>query len=106
MERRFPHCAPRWAHCRDRSCELTDEAAARGRLIPERGKRVEVQESFLGRDGSRRPRHGRADYVLTTSGASTVGGTRNFSLTFNEGPTNGGPPASGFVYYYFSVNGT
>jgi hypothetical protein len=49
---------------------------------------------------------GPADYVLTTSGASTVGGTRNFSLTFNEGPTNGGPPASGFVYYYFSVNGT
>ncbi|MBA2953602.1 hypothetical protein GON03_04695 [Nocardioides sp. MAH-18] len=49
---------------------------------------------------------GPADYVLTSSGSAAVGGTRNFSLTFNEGPTNGGPPASGVVYYYFSVNGT
>ncbi|MBD3926743.1 hypothetical protein IEZ26_19140 [Nocardioides cavernae] len=49
---------------------------------------------------------GPADYTLTSSGSNAVGGTRNFSMTFNEGPTNGGPPASGTVYYYFSVNGT
>ncbi|MGH1564968.1 hypothetical protein [Mumia sp. DW29H23] len=48
---------------------------------------------------------GPADYTLTSSGATTVGGTRNFSLTFNKGPKNGGPPASGTAYYYFSVNG-
>jgi hypothetical protein len=47
-----------------------------------------------------------ADYVLTSNGATTVGGTRNFELTFNVGPKNGGPPASGTVHYYFSVNGT
>ncbi|WP_220365397.1 MULTISPECIES: hypothetical protein [unclassified Mumia] len=46
-----------------------------------------------------------ADYTLTTSGGSTVGSSRNFTLTFNTGPTNGGPAASGTVYYYFSVNG-
>ena len=46
-----------------------------------------------------------ADYTLSSSGSTTVGGTRNFSLTFNIGPKNGGPPASGTVYYYFSVNG-
>ncbi|MEQ6900954.1 hypothetical protein [Nocardioides sp. YIM 152588] len=47
-----------------------------------------------------------ADYVLTTSGGSTVGDTRDMSLTFNTGPNNGGPAASGTAYYYFSVNGT
>ncbi|TNC45335.1 hypothetical protein [Mumia zhuanghuii] len=47
-----------------------------------------------------------ADYNLTTSGGNTVGSSRNFTLTFNTGPTNGGPAASGTVYYYFSVNGT
>ncbi len=45
------------------------------------------------------------DYNLTSTGSTTVGGTRNFSLTFNVGPKNGGPPASGTVYYYFSANG-
>lgn len=47
-----------------------------------------------------------ADYNLTTSGATAPGGTRNVSLTFNTGPTNGGPAASGTAYYYFSVNGS
>lgn len=46
-----------------------------------------------------------ADYNTTTSGGTAVGATRNFSMTFNTGPKNGGPPASGTVYYYFSVNG-
>lgn len=49
---------------------------------------------------------GAADYTLTTSGGTTVGSTRNFSLVFDKGPKNGGPPASGTAYYYFSVNGT
>ncbi|MFD1827370.1 MULTISPECIES: hypothetical protein [Mumia] len=48
---------------------------------------------------------GAADYNLTTSGGTTVGSTRNFSLVFDKGPKNGGPPASGTAYYYFSVNG-
>ncbi|KHL15794.1 UNVERIFIED_CONTAM: hypothetical protein LK11_19370 [Mumia flava] len=49
---------------------------------------------------------GDADYTITTTGGTTVGSTRDFSLTFNKGPKNGGPPASGTAYYYFSVNGT
>lgn len=49
---------------------------------------------------------GDADYTLTTTGSTVVGGTRNFSLTFTKGPKNGGPPASGTAYYYFSVGGT
>ncbi len=49
---------------------------------------------------------GPADYTLTSSGSTVVGGTRSFTLVFNKGPKNGGPPASGTVYYYFSVNGT
>src|SRR6478735_11016129 len=48
---------------------------------------------------------GAADYTITTSGSTAVGGTRDFSLVFNKGPKNGGPPASGTVYYYFSANG-
>ena len=43
--------------------------------------------------------------MLTTSGGTEVGTTRNFSMTVNKGPKNGGPPASGTVYYFFSVNG-
>src|SRR4051812_10071962 len=49
---------------------------------------------------------GAADYAITTSGNSVVGQSRNFSMTFNKGPKNGGPGANGIVYYYFSVNGT
>ena len=42
---------------------------------------------------------------ITTSGGTTVGCTRNFSLTFNKTPKSAAP-ASGTAYYYFSVNGT
>lgn len=49
---------------------------------------------------------GAADYTITTSGSTVVGGTRDFELVFNKGPKNGGPPASGTAYYYFSVGGT
>jgi hypothetical protein len=49
---------------------------------------------------------GAADYEITTSGGSVEGTTRNFTMTFNKGPKNGGPAASGTAYYYFSVNGT
>src|SRR6478609_2870436 len=38
---------------------------------------------------------GAADYTITTSGSTAVGGTRDFSLVFNKGPKNGGPPANG-----------
>jgi hypothetical protein len=48
---------------------------------------------------------GPADYNIATSGSTIVGGTADISLTFNKGPKNGGPPASGTAYYYFSVNG-
>ncbi|WP_370614826.1 hypothetical protein [Mumia sp. Pv 4-285] len=48
---------------------------------------------------------GAVDYTLSTTGGTTVGSTRNFSLVFDKGPKNGGPPASGTAYYYFSVNG-
>lgn len=49
---------------------------------------------------------GPADYVLTTTGGATSGSTVNFSMTFNKGPKNGGPAASGTAYYYFSLDGT
>ncbi len=48
---------------------------------------------------------GPADYTLTTSGSTAVGTNGTLSLTFNKGPKNGGPPASGTAYYFFSVNG-
>ncbi|HYH72840.1 MAG TPA: hypothetical protein VD764_06450 [Nocardioides sp.] len=48
---------------------------------------------------------GPADYTITTSGGTTVGSTRNFSLTFNKTPKSAAP-ASGTAYFYFSVNGT
>ncbi len=48
---------------------------------------------------------GPADYVLTTSGSTAVGTARTLTLTFNKGPKNGGPPAGGKAYYFFSVNG-
>ena len=44
------------------------------------------------RRGPTRPRLRAADYMLTSQRRHRVGGTRNFSMTFNKGPKNGGPP--------------
>ena len=45
-----------------------------------------------------------ANYVLTTSGGTVVGTTRNVSMTVNKGPKSQ-VGASGNVYYFFSANG-
>ena len=55
------------------------------------------QQHLHGAGAVGRPAGPAADYTLTSSGSTAVGGTRNFSLTFNVGPKNGGPPASGTV---------
>ena len=44
------------------------------------------------------------DYTLTTSGGTSVGATRNFSLVYDKGMKSFAP-ASGTQYWYFSVNG-
>jgi hypothetical protein len=45
-----------------------------------------------------------ADYDITTSGGSTVGSTRNFSLTYDKGMKSFAP-ATGDMHWFFSVNG-